>query len=376
MSAINLLLSTPTEIVHHLLPNIEQRRKTTTQAREAIAQNPDLLPIAFGVDGDGNAQVCWVDLSRHESQEWQQVFSLEAAVRTGAVGESFVTDLEIFAAGPPDDAAGPTGFVFHMSRCGSTLVSRALARSRRTLVHSQPAVLRDGIWSVLTDGWSRMPSESPEQLALFRSLIGHLFRPRSSDTDGFFLKFYSENVLFLDFIRAAFPDTPSLFMFRNPVEVIASVESNSTGMLAARGTQRAQLIAGVSGQAEAQLSDHEFIVGCYRRYFDVVLRSSQPGLTLLDYRDLVADDFEALIFDSFGYRLPATDRETILGQFRLYSKADPANDVPFTDDSAAKRSAVSAEHRALVADQLGSRFDQLREQARPRSHPAAGPDQC
>ncbi len=363
MTALDMLLSKPADAVRHLLPDIEHRRKSATEARAVIEGNPDLLPLALATDNEGKPQVFWVELSRHDSQEWQQVFSLAAAVRSGSVGESFVTGLDVLAAGPPADAASPTGFVFHMSRCGSTLVSRALARSPRALVHSQPGVLREGIWSVLTDEWTRMPSPTPERLALFRSVVGHLFRSRPGQVDAFFLKFFSENVLFLDFIRAAFPDTPCLFLFRDPVEVIASVDSTSTGMLAARGTLRAQLVAGVSGRAEARLNDHEFIVGCYRRYFDVVLSADRVGLTLLDYRDLTRQQFEPILSDAFGYQLPHADRAAVLEQFGLHSKSDSAAPVPFADDSATKKQAVSSEHRALVENELGSSVDLLRELA-------------
>src|SRR5947209_13142624 len=39
------------------------------------------------------------------------------------------------------DALSPTGFIFHMSRCGSTLVAQMLASSRRNVVISEASPL-------------------------------------------------------------------------------------------------------------------------------------------------------------------------------------------------------------------------------------------
>jgi hypothetical protein len=47
-------------------------------------------------------------------------------------------------------------------------------------------------------------------------------RQRTSEQKAYFVKFTSYNVLFIDFIKAAFPDVPCLFLYREPGEVLVS----------------------------------------------------------------------------------------------------------------------------------------------------------
>src|SRR5271166_938284 len=44
---------------------------------------------------------------------------------------------------PLDSGATPAGFIFHMSRCGSTLVSQMLAQLDEVVMLSEPQVLND-----------------------------------------------------------------------------------------------------------------------------------------------------------------------------------------------------------------------------------------
>ena len=51
------------------------------------------------------------------------------------------TGLDDFIDSAPDDAPAPDGFIFHMSRCGSTLVSQMLAALPGVVALSEPAPL-------------------------------------------------------------------------------------------------------------------------------------------------------------------------------------------------------------------------------------------
>lgn len=371
----DLLLASPPAAVTALLPDIDQHRLTADQAFDRIAANPTLVPLAIDAERVPGGVVYWADLSGRGQDEWQLVYDLEAAVRAGTVGDRFVTSLAILDRDPPPDSRNPTGFVFHMSRCGSTLVSRSLAQSPRHLVRSQPGPLRDGIWTALTANWTTMPttvdgSESTtDTLRPLRNLIGYLLRTDRGPVDGSFLKFYSENVLFLPAVRAAFPDVPCLFLFRDPAQVLASVNRNGTGMLAARGTQRACLTSGLTASAEAAADDLDYLASCFSRYLQTVLdvmekaggRSDSPApVTALEHRHLTAEHFPAIVADAFGHDLPSGDVDAILGQFNWHAKSPSGSPAPYRDDSEAKRAALSATDRRRVDERLGPLLARLR----------------
>jgi hypothetical protein len=123
-----------------------------------------------------------------------------------------ITPLADLAGLPPGVA--PTGFIFHMSRCGSTLLSRMLAAVPTNIVLSEcsplDAVLRGG-------------TASPEErVGWFRSVVNALAQPRSGFEKNMFVKFDCWNIAQLPLVHRAFPNVPWLFIYRNPIEVLAS----------------------------------------------------------------------------------------------------------------------------------------------------------
>ena len=112
----------------------------------------------------------------------------------------------------------PTGFIFHVSRCGSTLVSQMLASLAKNIVISEASII-DKI--VRADAF--FSNVSIEQKVIWlRWLLNALAQKRFDEEEHFFVKFDSWNVLDLLLIEKAFPDTAWIFMYRNPVEVIVS----------------------------------------------------------------------------------------------------------------------------------------------------------
>jgi hypothetical protein len=108
----------------------------------------------------------------------------------------------------------PNGFIFHISRCGSTLVSRMLAALEKNIVVSEASV---------TDKLIRAENLPDEKKAfMLRRLFSALAQKRFPAEENFFVKFDSWSVLDLPLIERAFPKTPWVFLYRDPVEVIVS----------------------------------------------------------------------------------------------------------------------------------------------------------
>lgn len=112
----------------------------------------------------------------------------------------------------------PTGFIFHMSRCGSTLVSRMLASLEQNVVISEASPLD---WMIRAD--VRRPQISDnEHVDWIRWMVRSLAQKRDPLATHFFVKFDAWHTLYFDLIERAFPNVPWIFLYRNPSEVLVS----------------------------------------------------------------------------------------------------------------------------------------------------------
>jgi hypothetical protein len=128
----------------------------------------------------------------------------------------------------PAPGIAPAGFVFHMSRCGSTLVAQMLAQLAATVVLSEPQPL---------DALLRLRGRGVDDETLigwFRAMLSALAQPRNGERQ-LFVKFHAWHVLELPFIARAFPNVPWTFVFREPRAVLRS-QIKSLGAEAILGT--------------------------------------------------------------------------------------------------------------------------------------------
>lgn len=117
-----------------------------------------------------------------------------------------------------DPGVPPTGFIFHMSRCGSTLVAQMLAALAQNIVISEAGPIDALLRSHCDD--PRITAE--QRIAWLRGLLSAFARPRKSQARHFFVKFDSWHTLALPLIQKAFPDVPWLFLYRDPIKVLVS----------------------------------------------------------------------------------------------------------------------------------------------------------
>jgi Aspartyl/Asparaginyl beta-hydroxylase len=96
----------------------------------------------------------------------------------------------------------PAGFIFHMSRCGSTLLAQMLAALPQNTVISEAPMIDDAI-----------RTGRPDWLCFVISALC------AGPT---FVKLDAWHIHSLPLIRAAFPRTPWVFLYRDPVEAMVS----------------------------------------------------------------------------------------------------------------------------------------------------------
>ena len=159
----------------------------------------------------------------------------------------------------PDGGDGPlAGIVFHMARCGSTLLAHLLAAGRDTQVLDEPSVVN----LVLADRGLTGPAR--------RSLLRRLAATCGAGSDpagAVVLKCTSWNVLHADVLLSAFPGVPAVFVLRDPLEVLVSLTERPPGWLApepgtSREEQAAIAVAGYLDAAGRQL-DRRWLLARY-----------------------------------------------------------------------------------------------------------------
>jgi hypothetical protein len=251
--------------------------------------------------------------------------------------------VEIAEASP---ALAPAGFIYHVSRCGSTLVAQMLARLDRAIVISEARPLS----LALED--QRL--SEPDRLRAFRALV-RLYGRGTGGESSYFLKLDSQNLLAWRAITAAFPSVPRLILHRDPVEVLVSNFTQLQG-----GLTPGQIDPTVLGPTPRPLADMEdyaaFVLS--RFYAAAVEAAAAPGSLTLDYRALPGA-VVSHVAPHFGLTLSVADLAAMRDATTVYSK-DASRTAPFAADSAIKQAESDAHTRALAAEWLAPHYGKLR----------------
>jgi hypothetical protein len=232
----------------------------------------------------------------------------------------------------------PAGLIFHMSRCGSTLVSRMLAALPENVVLSEPDPL-DQVLRVR----SRAPGVTEAQLvALLRGMTAALGRRRHAQERDLFVKLEGWHMLQFGLIRRAFPDVPWIFLYRDPLEVLASLERLRPRQMVPGGIDAGLL--GLDPAGAAGLSHAAYGARVLERICAAALAHCADGGRLIAYRqlpDAVLDE----VLGHFGLRYGAEARARMREVARFHAKRP---DVVYADDSERKRCDADEETRALA----------------------------
>jgi hypothetical protein len=243
----------------------------------------------------------------------------------------------------------PAGLIFHMSRCGSTLVSRMLAALPENVVLSEPGPLDQ-----ILRARARLPGLTEAQLvALLRGMTAALARRRHPEERDLFIKLEGWHMLQFPLIRRAFPDVPWIFLYRDPLEVMASIELERPRQMLPGGIDAALL--GLDAASALALAPGEYGARVLERVLEAALVHAADGGRLIEYRQLP----EAVVSDvlrHFGLRCGADAPARMREVARFDAKRSA---TPYADDSEQKRRGADAETRDLSARLLAPLYAQL-----------------
>jgi hypothetical protein len=107
----------------------------------------------------------------------------------------------------------PSVFILHASRCGSTLISQMLARLDSYIVVSEPPPL---------DALLRSSLPAPERRAAIAGLLSAYGQRRRGMEQRLVIKLDAWNIGELPLLRELYPETPWMFVYREPLEIAVS----------------------------------------------------------------------------------------------------------------------------------------------------------
>lgn len=228
----------------------------------------------------------------------------------------------------------PSGFVLHMSRCGSTLLARMLMADPDNLVVSEPPAVDQ----VLRAWWSGGLAEE-ELLAVLRAVVSVLGRPRHGERR-LFLKLDAWHTTMLPVLQRAFPHTPWVFLHRDPVEVLVSLERRTPAFVVPGGAPAEAFGTDLATASRLDPDDYAvFVLGAICRAARAGLQAGRGG------RPVAYDNLPGAVDDvlaHFGVGIPPARVAAMVAVSRWDAK-EPT--LRFAPDGPAKRVEADARLR-------------------------------
>ncbi len=232
--------------------------------------------------------------------------------------------------------------IFHVTRCGSTLVSRMLDCLRDCQVYDEPRVMLRLCGPV----WHLAPPVMRQ--AALEAVLGGLGQPIKPQATALVLKLALFEWLSLPLLAACRPGLPKLMIIRDPLEVLVSNLLKPPIWAGNKELQIAPLASGVARSAQRAMSDQEYIARCLGKAMDALadaIERAPADWIIIDHAELPDAIHDRLLPRLGIVPLPA-ERMAMDAQARLYSKRKEAAGV-YIPDSDRKHAAATPEMRQL-----------------------------
>jgi hypothetical protein len=288
------------------------------------------LPVRAALHPDG----LYLALRDIAPAELQDAFMQETVVRNP--GPESVVRIDRQDLGKVPAGAAPAGVIFHVARCGSTLIAQLLKQHGAAVVYAEPLPVNELL----------LPPHRAARgdiVAALRSLgdafARHAGRP-------YVLKLSSWNTLFCDLVADAFPHTPWALSLRDPLEVGVSLERRPPGWLR-NATGPIEAFRPFIDPEGGARSPAEYVARLYAAFCDAAGRLDARRGLRVPYESLPAAAWES-VAPHFGLPADAGARQRMAQAAAFDSKAPVGASRPFAPDDAAKRAAATPALRAAV----------------------------
>jgi hypothetical protein len=266
------------------------------------------------------------------------------------------------------DSVEPTGFIFHSSRCGSTLVANACRSISNSIVLSEANAIDKLIARFITD------ADSPVKESLYsvflRGVVHALAQRQTGTEQHLFIKFACCSFAQFERIKRIWPNVAWLFLYRDPVETIVSNLSDVPPWLVDNDRRVLASITGSSPAEIAEMSLEELCARTIGSLYSTAYNLANDNSMLLNYQQLSVPVI-ARVLNFFRIDVSTGELETIARTSGVYSK-EVSGTRAFVADVDAKQKLASDLVREM-SERWGSEPYRLLEQKRTNSNPVKLP---
>lgn len=180
-------------------------------------------------------------------------------------------------------AVMPTAFIFHVSRCGSTLIAQLLGLREQHIVLAETPFIDQ----LLRFPYGHRNSGSLLLAQALPAVIQLYGRKRRGDESHLFIKTDSWHLCFYEQLRVLYPAVPFILLYRSPDEVVRS-QRRRRGMQAVQGIIEPEVF-GFDREVIHQWPLDDYLCRVLERYFTIMLEMADhdPHVLLVNYSEPV-----------------------------------------------------------------------------------------
>lgn len=216
----------------------------------------------------------------------------------------------------------PSAFVFHVSRCGSTLLSQAFGEELENITIAEAPILDE-----ILRASEKIKIADSEKKQWFMSAVRMMGQLRTGKESAYIVKLDSWHLHFYDILRSWYPDTPFFFLLRRPDEVLAS-HAKRAGIHSVPGMINKQLLK-IDPEIDYGGNFSRFTADVLKGFYQKIYTIQQlqnPKNAFADYAEGVSTIIER--FSKFS-AIPIRDQKKVNNRLNYHSKSTM---TPFQGD--------------------------------------------
>jgi hypothetical protein len=235
------------------------------------------------------------------------------------------------------ESVEPSGFIFHSSRCGSTLIANACRAISRSIVLSEANAIDKLIARFITDADNEVKKSLYS--VFLRGVVHALAQPRTQGVQHLFIKFACCSFAQIELIKRIWPSVPWLFLYRDPVETIVSNIKDVPPWLIDNDRRVLASITRTTPAEVAEMSLEELCARTIGSLYSTAYNLADGNSMLVNYNELSVPVIARVL--NFFHIDPSTEElETIARTSRVYSK-EASGTRAFVADVDAKQKLAS-----------------------------------
>lgn len=247
----------------------------------------------------------------------------------------------------------PAILIFHISRCGSTLLSNMLAESDQLSVKSEMQPINAILLEKLDLG---LQKTSDYLIGLSKSF-------ENKGSKKLVIKLSSWNVLYADLFRKIFPNTYFIFLYRSPIEVIVSNLMRPRGwMKAYNNLVKVEQFTRMKPKNVIKMSKLEYCTKTITEFMKHSISFFDDFSLAINYSQISPTVAKWIVENIVGLQVSHAEFKKFTVRSRYYAK-DRSQQTIYQDDSYWKQTAISTENFNFINQNTIHLFSRLEDLA-------------